>query len=75
MFSSASITGFGVEEAVQQPGGVQHVDHKHPEQQFSDGVPLTAAVRRLGQARWEHGRLYTDATISTTNKRNTSGLG
>lgn len=69
MISSVSIAGFGVEEAVQQPGGVEHIDHKHPEQHLSDGAPLSAAVRRLGAARWKHGS-YTDAIISTANKLN-----
>lgn len=45
MLSSASIAGFGVEEAVQQPYGVDHVDHKDPEQQLGDSAPSSAAVR------------------------------
>lgn len=56
MFSSASITGFDVEEAIQQPDSVQHVDHKDPEQQLGDGAPLSAALRRLRVTRREHGR-------------------
>lgn len=55
MLSSASVAGFGVEEAVKQPGGVEHVNHKHAEQQLSDRAPLTAALRGFGATRWEHG--------------------
>lgn len=74
MLSSASIAGFSVEEAVKQPGSVEHINHKHPEQQLSDRAPLSAAVRRLGAARWEHGS-YTDAKTSTANKLNKNGRG
>lgn len=56
MFPPASITGFDVEEAVQQPDSVQHVDHEDPEQQLGDGAPLSAAFRRLRVTRREHGR-------------------
>lgn len=55
MLSSASIAGFGVEEAVQQPYGVEHVDHKDPEQQLGDRAPSSAAVRGFRKTRWEHG--------------------
>lgn len=54
MLSAASIAGFGVEEAVQQPGAMQHVNHKHAEQQLGDGAPLTAAVRGFGVTRRKH---------------------
>lgn len=56
MVSSASITGFDVEESVQQPDSVQHVDHEDPEQQLGDGAPLSSAVRGLRVTRREHGR-------------------
>ena len=56
VLSGAAIAGFGVEEAVQQPGGVQHVNHEHPEQQLRHGAPLSAAaVRGGGLTRREHG--------------------
>lgn len=55
MLSSGSVAGFVVDEAVQQPGGVEHVNHKHTEQQFSDGAPLGPAIPGLGKTRREHG--------------------
>lgn len=55
MLVCASIAGLSVEEAVQQPGGVEHVHHKDPEQHLTDGAPIAAAVRGLRLTRWEHG--------------------
>ncbi len=53
MLSSSSVTGFSVEKAVQQPQSVEHINHEDPEQQLSDGAPLSAAVCGL-RTRWEH---------------------
>lgn len=52
---SVSFAGFGVEEAVEQPGRVEHVNHEHTAQQLSDGSALSAAVCGFSVARREHG--------------------
>lgn len=62
MLSAASFAGFGVEEAVQQPGRVKHIDHKHTEQQLRDGSALSAALCGFSVARWEHGSYYRTIT-------------
>lgn len=69
MLSSSSIAGFSVEEAAQQPDGVEHVDHKDPEQHLSDGDPFGAAVRRLRITRREHD---SDLKQSINNNKKTS---
>lgn len=51
----AAIAGFGVQEAVQQPGGVQRVHHEDPEQQLGDGAAAAGEVRGLRQTPREHG--------------------
>lgn len=56
--SSASVAGFVVEEAVQQPGGVERVHHEDPEQQLRERAPFPAAVRRFQIARGEHDSFY-----------------
>lgn len=55
MFSPAFIAGFRAEEAVQQPPCVEHINHKHPEQQLCDRAPLVAAVGGFGIAGRKHG--------------------
>ncbi len=54
VLSSASIAGFSVEETVQKPDGVEHINHEDPEQQLGDGAPFCAAVSGLRITRREH---------------------
>lgn len=55
MLSSASVAGFGVQEAIEQPHRVERVHHEDTEKQLSDGTPFRAAIRGLGITRCQHG--------------------
>lgn len=69
----ASVAGSGVEEAVEQPRRVKHVDHEDAEQQLGDGAPFGAAVGGLGVARCQHGGCL-KPVIDGNNLRAAAGL-
>lgn len=55
MILAAFVASFGAEAAVQQPRRVEHVRHKHPEQQLSERAPSVAAVGGVGITGRKHG--------------------
>lgn len=74
VLSSASVAGFGVEEAVQQPRRVKHVHHKDTEQQLGDGAPFGAAVGGLRATRCQHGGCLKQVIDGTTSERSRGSL-